>query len=249
MSKIHNGITLPILPGMEALFQQALPQQKRLHQYELAYTSSATQKDQFMLRMCECCNFTSSWQMPLVSPVYERQILKLEIMGYNRLSNTRIQNCGTHFYSNDYKIMPSLRDPLRVYERIKRQPFIIGPDYSVRMNMPFPQKLANSFNIKLVTAWYQYMGIMTVPNIVWAEEEHIMAYLDGYPSGSIVAINSTGIGRDSRSIANWQMGYEYVIECLKPVAIIRYGVKLPNEIESISYYKMNDNAKSCNYGW
>lgn len=243
----YGGYPPPVLPGMEEYILQDFTTPTDIE--ALPFRTKSVKSDPFFLHMCECCKFTSQWQMPIIEPVSDSSILEREIMGYDRIANAKSHNYGTHFYCSDPKILASLRNPRQVYQRIKSQPFVIGPDYSVRMNMPFPQKLNNSFNIKLITAWYQYMGVLTVPNVVWSDESHIDAYLDGYPSCSIIAINSTGIGHDARAIMNWQTGYRYVVEVLNPLAIIRYGVKLPGEVESISYYKKNDNLKSCCYGW
>lgn len=243
----YGGYPPPVLPGMEDYILQDFT--ATTDKITLPFRTKSAKTDPFFMHMCECCKFTSQWQMPIIESVSDSSILGREIIGYDRIANVKSHNYGTHFYCSDPKILVSLRNPMQVYQRIKSQPFVIGPDYSVRMNMPFPQKLNNSFNIKLVTAWYQYMGMLTVPNVVWADESHIEAYLDGYPSDSIIAINSTGIRHDVRAIKNWQTGYRYVVEVLNPKAIIRYGIKLPDEVESISYYKKNDNLKSCCYGW
>lgn len=242
----YGGYPPPILPGME---DYILSHTHSTEDSELTFSPSSAKVDPFYNSMCECCNFSSNWQMPIVGCVTDTRVLGHEIIGYDRISISRSRNYGVHFYIHDCKNLSSLRSAIGVYNRIKNHPFVIGPDYSVRMNMPFPQKLNNSFNIKLVTAWYQHMGLLAVPNVVWADESHMSAYLEGYPIGSVIAINSTGIGIDKRSIENWIIGYNYVIDILKPIAIIRYGVKISGEIESISYYKQNDNFKSCNYGW
>lgn len=238
----------PVLPGMEE-YAHITTDVPPHNPSPLVFTPSPARIDPFTLKICECCNFTSKWQMPIVNGVTDPNILKYEIMGYDRLSNRKSKMYGTHFYCADNKIMSSVRAAMRVYDRIKEQPFVIGPDYSIKMNMLLPQKLLNSFDNKLITAWYQYMGMTAIANVVWADIENIEAYLEGYPPKSIIAINSTGIGRDARAIDNWISGYRYVIEVLDPIAIIRYGVKMKGEIESISYYKENDNLKSCKYGW
>ncbi|MDE7442392.1 MAG: DUF4417 domain-containing protein [Muribaculaceae bacterium] len=237
----------PVLPGFE--LDSKLKPQLIASTSNLSYQVSGATEDPFKLHMCECCNFTSNWQMPIIEPVIDLDILKYEIMGYDRIANPKHLAYGMHFYSADHKILPSLRSYLKVYERIKGQPFIIGPDYSIKMNMPFPKKLSNSFDIKLVTAWYQFMGSLTIPNIVWADVEHMDAYLEGYPKNSIIAINSTGLGWNQRARENWISGYRHVVQELNPLAIIRYGAKIKGEIESISVYKKNDNLKSSKYGW
>ena len=222
----------PILPGLEKYVDLSPAESTKGN--SLYFSPSPASLDPFCLKICECCNFTSTWQMPIVHSVQDMKILEYEIMGYDRISNTHRSSYGTHFYCADNKILSSLRSALRVYDRIKRQPFVIGPDFSIKMNMLLAQKLMNSFAGKLITAWYQYMGTTAVANVAWADINLIEAYLDGYPKNSIIAINSTGIARSKRATENWLAGYKYVIEVLNPIAIIRYGSVIKGEIESIS---------------
>lgn len=237
----------PVLPGLELdPSSELLPSTPA---EAVSFLPSGVKSDPFKLRMCECCKFTSDWEMPIIETVTDRSILQYEIMGYDRISHPNHEAYGLHFYCADHKILPSAKSYAQVYNRIKGQPFVIGPDYSIKMNMLRPQKIANSFDIKLVTAWYQYMGILTVPNVVWADLKFMEMYLEGYPKHSIIAINSTGLGWNQRTRQNWIDGYSLVVEVLDPVAIIRYGAKVQGEIESISYYKQNDNLKSSVYGW
>ena len=127
----------PILPGMVEYLSYA--PQITIENDELIFQRKSAKKDSFFLQMCECCNFTSIWQMPIVAPEYDMQILNYEVIGYDRLSNPNSAKYGMRFYCNDSKILSSLWSAFSVYERIKSQPFVIGPDYSIKMNMPFPQ--------------------------------------------------------------------------------------------------------------
>lgn len=96
-------------------------------------------------------------------------------------------------------------------------------------------------------AWWQYKGKTIIPNII--VDPAIIDYcLEGYPKHSVIAMNSTGIGKDERAKQNWQIIYPFVIDRLAPVRIIRYGGKQPNEREEISVYYENDNKKFSNYG-
>ena len=49
----------------------------------------------------------------------------------------------------------------------------------------------------------------------------IELFMEGWPKGSIIAINSTGIGLDKRCRYIWLEGYHAMLDILKPIHIIR----------------------------
>lgn len=110
-------------------------------------------------------------------------------------------------------------------------------------------KERNIFLNKMFTAWWQYNGLTAYPNIVWVERVPIELCLDGFPIGSVVAVNSTGIGRDHHAKKVWIKGYHAMLDTLKPLHIIRYGAKQDGENENISTYFPNDNWRASHYGW
>ena len=46
----------------------------------------------------------------------------------------------------------------------------------------------------------------------------------------------------------WHRGYDYVVSHLEPSAILRFGPKMPGEIESISIYVENEYLNGMRYG-
>ena len=149
---------------------------------------------------------------------------------------------------SDNRLLPFLTDPYGHLDMLCRYPILVGMDFSVKPEMPIPMKIAVSFYNKLLMAWWHYNGKTVIPNIV-VDKDIIEYCLDGYPKGSVVAMNSSGIGRDERAKSNWQIIYPQVINVLQPIRILRYGAKQQNEREDISVYYDNDNMKFRNYGW
>ena len=125
---------------------------------------------------------------------------------------------------------------------------IISTDFSVYADMTMPEVMYNSFRNKLLAAYFQSLGIIVIPNVSWSRPWSYGFCLDGFPKHSVIAINSTGIGRDAFSTSLWMQGYEKVLETLEPLTIIRYGAKQDGEDESISVYFPNDNLRSARYG-
>ena len=170
-----------------------------------------------------------------------------DICCFYRLANHHLADIIPHFYTTDNKLFPFLTDPYRHLEKINNHLVVIGIDISIKPEMPLPIKTAISFYNKLIMAWWTYKGKIVVPNVI-VDPDIIDCCIDGYPKHSVIAMNSSGIGKDKRSMQNWQIIYPRVIEILEPTLIIRYGGKQPNERNDISVYYENDNKKIGRYG-
>lgn len=114
--------------------------------------------------------------------------------------------------------------------------------------MVFAQKLWNIFRNKLLVAWWQFNGIDVIPNISWMNDNYECSF-EGWPKGSVVAVNSTGVGNSERCKTMWIEGYNKMIDYLHPIHIVRYGAKQIGENEAISTYYPNDNLTIARHGW
>ena len=203
--------------------------------------------NRFSMSLCEDVKFTSANQMPVVSGCVVEA--PRDILCFYRLGNKSITGVVPHFYTTDNRLLPFLGDPYGHLEMISNHPILIGIDISIKPEMPIPMKTAISFYNKLIMAWWQHQGKIVIPNVV-VDPSIMEQCLDGYPKHSVIAMNSSGIGKDERAKHNWQTIYPSGIKELDPVRIIRYGGKQDNEIEEISVYYSNDNdyIKFASYG-
>lgn len=103
------------------------------------------------------------------------------------------------------------------------------------------QMLRNSFRNKLLSAFYQRNGIRLIPAPSWGDLPHIELFMEGWPKGSVIAINSTGIGLDKRCRYIWLEGYHAMLDILKPIHIMRYGAYIEGERKEMSTYYPNNN--------
>lgn len=197
--------------------------------------------------LCQNLNFTSSFQMPIVKPILCD--IPKHIIAYYRTTTGKYSNAVPHFYTDD-KHLEGLWTRPNKYARmiLSRNTLIIGPDFSVYAELVFTQKLWNIFRNKLLVAWWQYNGIDVIPNISWINENYECSF-DGWPQGSVIAVNSTGVGNSERCKAMWITGYKKMLEYLNPAHIIRYGAKQIGENDTISTYYPNDNLIMARYGW
>lgn len=65
--------------------------------------------------------------------------------------------------------------------------------------------------------------------------------MEGWPHGSIIAINSTGVCLDKKARHTWLDGYWAMVDTLNPSHILRYGGFIEGENANISTYYVNNN--------
>lgn len=226
-------------------FISKITKQVKVAGYEGTSTIS-TGNDLFYEDICQHLAFTSGYQHPKIDAV--TSTLEHDIVAYHRCSSLSTKEVCPHFYTSDSNFIYALRHPKKMLAFLRNYPCAIGPDLSVWPTMVRSTKERNIFLNKMFTAWWQYNGIIVYPNIVWAERVPYELCFDGFPTGSIVAVNSTGIGRDRHAQKVWINGYNAMLEALHPIHIIRYGAKQEGENESMSTYFSNDNWRAAHYG-
>ena len=206
-----------------------------------------TMRDPFKETWCRQLSFSSMYQHPVVKATIIP--MQYNILGFHRCKRIQRHTTCPHFYAQDgmiYRVWSRSDETIRL---LKLHPCAIGPDLSVHCDMPLPMKETNIFRNKLITAWWQYNGIVVYPNVVWSTGIPYEKCFDGLPKHSVVAVNSTGIGLDMRARYVWREGYEQMLDILNPIHIIRYGAKQDGERSEISTFFDNDNKRSARHGW
>jgi len=155
---------------------------------------------------------------------------------------------GIHFFSYDYTFNSVLTSPEKYLENRKNYPVVVAPDFSQYMDMPACVRFTNSYTNKALAAYWQKNGVNVIANVTWSDPESYEYSIAGQPHGSIVAINSNGAMKYNFSKYLWKRGYDYVVSHLEPSVILRFGPKMPGEIESISIYVENEYLNSMRYG-
>lgn len=153
-----------------------------------------------------------------------------------------------HFYIEDSRFMCLLNDLPKYTTMLSCFPMVITPDFSIKMDMPEPMKMYNSYLNKVIGRYLQLHNVSTIPNVVWAGPNSYHYCFAGYPKGSVVAVNSMGIKGDSRSVFFWLKGYEEMLTRLRPSHIIRYGEMIPGENVSISTFYSNNHLNRMRHG-
>jgi len=197
-------------------------------------------------RLCQNLSFTGKYQMPVVQSV--ACPVPDDIFAYYRTSSRQYKNHASHFYTTDTRIERVWKHPNAfLNELLCSDSWVIGPDFSVYADLLFSQQMWNIFRNKLIVAWWQYNGVKVIPNVSWINYDYDCSF-DGWPKNSVIAVNSTGVGKNCRSKAMWIAGYREMIKRLNPTHILRYGAKQAGEREEISSYYSNDNQKFARNG-
>lgn len=201
------------------------------------------------LYLCQKLHFTSRNQFPVVHP-YLKDIPEI-MQSVHRLihkPDSYLKQCCGSFFTQDSNFERFWTYPHKYIDFLKRLQCVISPDFSIYTNMVQMQKFWNSFRNKLLSAFFQHYDIPLIPAPSWGDLKYIDLYMEGWPKNSIIAINSTGVGRDKRSRHIWLDGYYAMLDILKPIFILRYGNMIEGENTEISKYYPNNNKTGYRYG-
>lgn len=197
------------------------------------------------LYLCRGLDFTSQNQYPIVLP-YLGDVPEImqSVHRLIRKPDSYLKQCGGLFFTPDSNFERFWTYPYKYLDFLRKLQCVVSPDFSLYTNMLLMQKLWNSFRNKLMSAFYQHHGIPLIPAPSWGDLKYIELYMEGWPKNSIIAINSTGIGRDKRNRHIWLDGYYAMLDILKPLFILRYGCMIEGEKTEISKFYPNNNKQN-----
>lgn len=198
------------------------------------------------IELAKYINFTAVNEQPIVNP-YKGDIPKTISALYRVINSRSTEDVCPHLFTNEGRIEPIWNYPVKYVKTMSRFSACISPDFSVYANMLRQQKRWNSFRNKYIAALWQHFGINVIPAPSWGDLNDFPYYMEGWPKHSVIAINSTGIGKDKRAQHLFLDGYYAMLDSLQPMHILRYGVKIDGEQEEISTYYPNDNGKEARY--
>lgn len=199
--------------------------------------------------LCNGVNFTSKFQFPVVEP-YKGELPEVlcSVHRLHRKPDSLLRDICGHFFTSDSHIEPFWNTPFKYLRFLQRLGWVVSTDLSLYTNMLLMQKLWNSFRNKLLAAFYQRNGVTLIPAPSFGDLKYMELYMEGWPKESIIAINSTGIGKDKRCRNLWLDGYHAMLDILKPIHILRYGGYIEGECKEMSTYYPNNNKPGYRYG-
>lgn len=192
-------------------------------------------QDLFEYKIWSGLEVTGPLDIPVIKP-YEIDVAPAKLVPFNVAMSSRRFDCAVHFYLNDPLFIRVFRRPEKYIEKLKRFKYVITPDLSEFVEMPYWMRLSNSCRNKALAAYWQACGINIIVNLTWSTSDSFAYSFEGIPKGCVVAIGSVAIKSHPYAANRWQQGYAEAIRRLNPKLILRYGDVMPYEDKSISVY-------------
>lgn len=137
------------------------------------------------------------------------------------------ENYIAHFYYDDFKFMMAWKEPDRYIERLRKFKAVISPDFSLYTDFPKVLQILSCYRRQWCGAYWQYLGLDVIPDIVWGEESTFEWCFDGIPKRSTVAVSSVGVKNDEKwngkEDSLFLKGYNAMMERLEPTTVLFYG--------------------------
>lgn len=157
-------------------------------------------------------------------------------------------NAIVHFYEHDFQFIRLFRNPDKYVPILKKYKYVLSPDMSQYIEMPYYKRYANNCDNKAIAQYLQRQGVNIIANVTWSLPDSYDYCFAGIPENMVIAIGSNGVNANKDSKYLWYRGYEEAIRRLKPKRIIRYGQKMPDEREDISIYFDNTYLRRMRHG-
>lgn len=154
------------------------------------------------------------------------------------------QDYIAHFYYDDYKFISSWREPEKYIERLRQFKAVVSPDFSLYTDFPRVLQILSCYRRQWCGAYWQYLGIDVIPDVVWGDKKSFDFCFDGIPQGGTVAVSSVGVKRDNnwnnKSGDMFKAGFDEMVRRLQPKTILFYGDMIDglegNIVQIPSYY-------------
>ena len=154
-----------------------------------------------------------------------------------------------HFYYDDYKFMSAWREPNRFLERLLKFKAVISPDFSLYTDFPRALQILSCYRRNWCGAYWAYMGVDIIPDVVWGDKDSYEYCFDGLPKRSTVAVSSVGVKRNKEFNGEedemFKIGFDEMMNRLEPTTVLYYGDMIDglegNIIRIPSFYEQKRN--------
>lgn len=163
---------------------------------------------------------TGMFEMPILDPI---NYTPKELLGFNYAMSSKLDDCGIHFFLDDYQF-ERVWNRLEFYTNIlKRFDCVFTPDFSLYTDMPLPLMIYNVYRSRLIGQYMQKQGIKVIPTISWADRLSYQFCFDGLPKYSTVAVSTVGVIKDKNARRLWSEGFTEMLERVEPAEVLLYG--------------------------
>ena len=150
---------------------------------------------------------------------------KMEWIPFNYVPGGRNTDRWVQFYIQDYLFDRVWNHPDKYVEMLKNHPGVVGPDFSMFRDTPYPIQMWSHYKRQWLEAYWQIKGIKVIPNIMWSDKESYKWCFDGVPAHSVISISANGCLRDRYARSLFYKVYLKAQEILQPKLILVDSVK------------------------
>lgn len=159
----------------------------------------------------------------------------METISFNYVPSTKEYDKWVHFYIQDYLFERVWYNPTKYLEMLKNFEGVIGPDFSLFRDMPYPLQMFNKYRIQWLSRYWQLNGVKVVPNVTWSDKNSYEWCFDGIPKHSVVSISAIGCMQENMSRKLFYEGYEKALEVLEPkLVLLRCADKYRDELVTMT---------------
>ena len=215
-------------------------------------TSDATKRQREVLMLCHQFDLRvdNKTHVPIIDGYEVTGTLPKRIIAFHEAMNVSQTDFDAivHFYISDNLFIRLFRDPDKYVSKLKQFKYVLSPDLSQYIEMPYYLRYSNNCQNKAMSQYLQRQGVNIIANVTWSLPDSYEYCFAGIPKGTTIAINSNGVNASTDSKYLWYRGYEEALRQLQPTRIIRYGQKMEGEREDISVYYDNTYLRRVRYG-
>lgn len=152
-----------------------------------------------------------------------------DFIGFNYAATAKDRaGKAVHFFLDDYQFFRVWNRPRDYINLLSQFACVLSPDFSLYMDFPVAMQIYNHYRKHWLAAYWQSFGIKVIPTICWSDERSLEWCFDGEPVGGTVAVSSVGTQSNRAAKSAFMLGYEAMLDRLRPSKIIFYG-NVPDE--------------------
>lgn len=170
------------------------------------------------------------------------QIDNLSLLPYNltKPNDKKNQNCGVHFFIDDYRFSDIFENPEKSFIRLCDYKFLLTPDASTYKEMPNWKIIENIGKSCWIGAYWQSKGKTVIPTLNWSGLSNLEDCISGIEKGCVVAVSTVGC-RFSK--LDFITCYNKAIQIINPPAIICLGIPFKEMEGNIIQIKYSRTSK------
>src|SRR5574343_750564 len=129
---------------------------------------------------------------------------------------------AVHFFLHDYRFESVWRNPPGTLPRLAEAEAVIGPDFSLWSEMPWPVSLWQIYRSRWMSAYWHARGLRVIPEASWSVPAQAW-HFTGLPRHSTIAFQTQNGAKDPDKNRLEADAIRMLQDLLEPVNLLSYG--------------------------